>query len=59
MKAFAIKAKGTLSNYIQNNNIKAKGETILLSKEKDKFDPMNSCYGITLELPVAKKLTIA
>ncbi|GAB2779650.1 hypothetical protein GCM10027275_23990 [Rhabdobacter roseus] len=61
MKTFDIKAKGSLTNYIQNNKIKAKGETILLaaSKGKDDFNPMNSCYGIQIELPFSKKLTIA
>lgn len=47
MKNFEIKSKGTLSQYLKDNVIKAKGEiTTLLFNEEEREG--HSCYGITV-----------
>lgn len=47
MKKFEIISKGTLSQYVKDNTIKAKGEITNLLFSDEKYKP-TSCYGITL-----------
>gem|GEM_PF-1450978 len=46
MKKFEIKSTGSLTNYIKDNTIKAKGEITAFVVDKEWKG--NSCFGITL-----------
>ncbi len=47
MKKFEIKSKGTLSQYVKDNVIKAKGEINTLLFSEEEREP-HSCYGISI-----------
>lgn len=43
MKKFEIKTKGTITEFIAQNNIRVKGEIL---KADEPYDPTLSCFGV-------------